>query len=640
MAEAASLAAARTPRRPSSTRTRSRSRTSRSRRRFPIARSCWAAAAARTSAPSRGWRRATDRLAVVWFDAHGDLNTPETLPERKPLGHAAADAARLRHGSSGRRRARRRAEPRPARGRVHRRQRPAHGRGRRRARRSRAPTPSTSPSTSTCSTPTTRSSRFMPEPGGLTRRGGVRLLRRIVAERPSPGSASRASAAAPENAPAPAAAAVGLAARSGCRTGKPVRWPAMESRVDVTVENREAAPDGRREAAPQHLSSLPLALSRRRARGRRSGSARSAPTIFPCGRASGSRSSPIGARSPRRTPRSARPTRSSFFDLRAYTDRLAEAEVATGLGDAIIAGAAAIERRPCELAVMDFAFMGGSMGSTVGEKFARACERAAARQVPLVCVTASGGARMQEGILSLMQLPKTVCAVDELREARCAFISVMTHPTTAGVLASFASLGDVIVSEPGALLAFTGPARRPADDPREASGRLRPRRVERQLRPRRRHRPATGAAAVRRAALLAMFVRRSDVVSETPVEPGRAAEAQGAAGEAPRPSAPARRRRLGRDGAAQAPARPHGRRAERGRGLALRRARAPPGPPVHARLHRAHVRRLRRAARRPRLRGRPGDRRRPRRASTAARSCSSAIRRAGTSASARTGTSA
>jgi acetyl-CoA carboxylase carboxyl transferase subunit beta len=147
----------------------------------------------------------------------------------------------------------------------------------------------------------------------------------------------------------------------------------------------------------------------------------------------------------------------NFFDLRAYKDRLAEAEVATGLGDAIIAGAAAIERRPCELAVMDFAFMGGSMGSTVGEKFVRACERAASRKVPLVCVTASGGARMQEGILSLMQLPKTVCAVDELNEARSAFVCVMTHPTTAGVLASFASLGDVIVSEPGALLAFTGP---------------------------------------------------------------------------------------------------------------------------------------------------------------------------------------
>jgi len=146
-----------------------------------------------------------------------------------------------------------------------------------------------------------------------------------------------------------------------------------------------------------------------------------------------------------------------FFDLRAYPERLAEAEVSTGLGDALIAGAAAIERRACELAVMDFAFMGGSMGSAVGEKFARACDRAGARGVPLVVVTASGGARMQEGILSLMQLPKTVCAVDQLREARSALVCVMTHPTTAGVLASFASLGDVIVSEPGALLSFTGP---------------------------------------------------------------------------------------------------------------------------------------------------------------------------------------
>ena len=146
-----------------------------------------------------------------------------------------------------------------------------------------------------------------------------------------------------------------------------------------------------------------------------------------------------------------------FFDLRTYTERLAEAEVATGLGDALVAGAAAIHGRRCELAVMDFTFMGGSMGSTVGEKFARACDRAGERGAPLVCVTASGGARMQEGILSLMQLPKTVCAVDELRRARSPLISVMTHPTTAGVLASFASLGDVLIAEPGALLAFTGP---------------------------------------------------------------------------------------------------------------------------------------------------------------------------------------
>ena len=146
-----------------------------------------------------------------------------------------------------------------------------------------------------------------------------------------------------------------------------------------------------------------------------------------------------------------------FFDLRAYTDRLAQAEMQTGLGDAIVAGAAVIERRPCELAVMDFAFMGGSMGSVVGEKFSRACDRAIERRVPLVTVTASGGARMQEGILSLMQLPKTVAAVDALQEAGCPFVVVMSHPTTAGVLASFASLGDVIVSEPGALIVFAGP---------------------------------------------------------------------------------------------------------------------------------------------------------------------------------------
>ena len=146
-----------------------------------------------------------------------------------------------------------------------------------------------------------------------------------------------------------------------------------------------------------------------------------------------------------------------FFDLRPYTERIAEAELSTGLGDAMVIGGAVIEGQACELAVMDFSFMGGSMGSVVGEKLSRATESAVERRVPIVTVTASGGARMQEGILSLMQLPKTVCAVEDLRDARCGFISVMTHPTTAGVLASFASLGDVIVSEPGALLAFTGP---------------------------------------------------------------------------------------------------------------------------------------------------------------------------------------
>ena len=146
-----------------------------------------------------------------------------------------------------------------------------------------------------------------------------------------------------------------------------------------------------------------------------------------------------------------------FFDLRPYRERLAEAELATGLGEAIVIGRATLDRHACELSVMDFSFMGGSMGSAVGEKFVRACESAAERGVPLISVTASGGARMQEGILSLMQLPKTVCAVEDLHDAGGAMISVMAHPTTAGVLASFASLGDVIVAEPGALLSFTGP---------------------------------------------------------------------------------------------------------------------------------------------------------------------------------------
>jgi acetyl-CoA carboxylase carboxyl transferase beta subunit len=146
-----------------------------------------------------------------------------------------------------------------------------------------------------------------------------------------------------------------------------------------------------------------------------------------------------------------------FFDLRPYVERLAEAELNTGLGDAMVIGGGAIEGHPCELAVMDFSFMGGSMGSVVGEKFSRACDSAIERGAPLVSVSASGGARMQEGILALMQLPKTVAAVEDLHDAGCALISVFAHPTTAGVLASFASLGDVTVAEPGALISFTGP---------------------------------------------------------------------------------------------------------------------------------------------------------------------------------------
>jgi acetyl-CoA carboxylase carboxyl transferase subunit beta len=147
----------------------------------------------------------------------------------------------------------------------------------------------------------------------------------------------------------------------------------------------------------------------------------------------------------------------SFFDLRPYGERLAEAELATGQGEAMVIGHAAIGGLSCELAVMDFRFMGGSMGSAVGEKFSRACDSAAEQGVPLVSVAASGGARMQEGILALMQLPKTVCAVEDLHDAGCAMISVLAHPTTGGVLASFASLGDVLLAEPGALMSFAGP---------------------------------------------------------------------------------------------------------------------------------------------------------------------------------------
>ncbi|HEY4349121.1 MAG TPA: acetyl-CoA carboxylase carboxyltransferase subunit beta [Gaiellaceae bacterium] len=146
-----------------------------------------------------------------------------------------------------------------------------------------------------------------------------------------------------------------------------------------------------------------------------------------------------------------------FFDLRPYVERLTEAELNTGLGEAIVVGPGTLDGHPLQFAVMDFSFLGGSMGSAVGERYVRACESAIERSTPLLTVSASGGARMQEGILSLMQLPKTICALDELHEAGLPMFSVLTHPTTGGVMASFASLGDVTIAEPGALLAFTGP---------------------------------------------------------------------------------------------------------------------------------------------------------------------------------------
>ena|SRR5579884_1466908 len=146
-----------------------------------------------------------------------------------------------------------------------------------------------------------------------------------------------------------------------------------------------------------------------------------------------------------------------FYDLRPYVERLTEAELNTGLGEAIVVGGATLDGNPVELAIMDFSFLGGSMGSAAGERFARAVESALVRRCPLLSVSASGGARMQEGILSLMQLPKTVVAVEELHDAGLPMFSVLAHPTTGGVLASFASLGDVTIAEPGALIAFAGP---------------------------------------------------------------------------------------------------------------------------------------------------------------------------------------
>jgi len=146
-----------------------------------------------------------------------------------------------------------------------------------------------------------------------------------------------------------------------------------------------------------------------------------------------------------------------FFDLRPYTERLAEAEMKTGLGEAMVIGQAAVDGTACELAVMDFSFMGGSMGSVVGEKFSRACDSAAERGVPLVSVTASGGARMQEGIFSLLQMAKVTAALARLRARGVPFVSILTDPTTGGVAASLGLLGDVNVAEPGALIGFAGP---------------------------------------------------------------------------------------------------------------------------------------------------------------------------------------
>ena len=146
-----------------------------------------------------------------------------------------------------------------------------------------------------------------------------------------------------------------------------------------------------------------------------------------------------------------------FTDTKKYTDRLKEAKKKTGRKEAVITGIARINGIGVVLGVLDFEFLGGSMGCVVGEKIAMACEQALELRCPLIIFSASGGARMQEGTLSLMQMAKTSAALARLSEAKLPFISVMTDPTTGGVAASFSMLGDIIISEPGALIGFAGP---------------------------------------------------------------------------------------------------------------------------------------------------------------------------------------
>jgi acetyl-CoA carboxylase carboxyl transferase subunit beta len=145
-----------------------------------------------------------------------------------------------------------------------------------------------------------------------------------------------------------------------------------------------------------------------------------------------------------------------FRDLKAYSDRLRDTQQKTGLTDAVLTGVGKIESLPLALGVMDFQFMGGSMGSVVGERLTRAIEYATAHRMAIAIVCASGGARMQEGMLSLMQMAKISAALERHHEARLLYLPILTHPTTGGVIASFAMLGDIILAEPKATIGFAG----------------------------------------------------------------------------------------------------------------------------------------------------------------------------------------
>jgi acetyl-CoA carboxylase carboxyl transferase subunit beta len=147
----------------------------------------------------------------------------------------------------------------------------------------------------------------------------------------------------------------------------------------------------------------------------------------------------------------------SYSDHRTYSERLDEARQKAGINEAIVVGTASIEEQPLALAIMDFHFMGGTMGAVVGEKITRTIELGIEQRIPVLIASTSGGARMQEGLYSLMQMAKTSAALAKLGEARIPYFSLLTDPTTGGVTASFAMLGDIILAEPGALVCFTGP---------------------------------------------------------------------------------------------------------------------------------------------------------------------------------------
>jgi acetyl-CoA carboxylase carboxyl transferase subunit beta len=147
----------------------------------------------------------------------------------------------------------------------------------------------------------------------------------------------------------------------------------------------------------------------------------------------------------------------SFEDTKKYTQRLEEAYKKTGLNEAITTGIGKIGGNEVSIAVMNFNFIGGSMGSVVGEKIYRAAKDTLNKKIPLIVISASGGARMQESAISLMQMPKTAAVISELAESQIPYISILTDPTTGGVTASFAMIGDIHIAEPGALIGFAGP---------------------------------------------------------------------------------------------------------------------------------------------------------------------------------------